>query len=80
MPPTPLITASEAIKAFSKVGFNSEHTRGSHHIMRNSNNRLKLSIPLHGSKPLGKGMLLSLIRDARLTKKEFIDLLSKKKR
>ena len=80
MPKTPLITATEAIKAFTKAGFNSEHTRGSHHIMRNPNNKLKLSIPIHGSKTLGKGILLSLIQDAGLTKEEFIDLLSKKKK
>lgn len=76
----PLTTASEAIKAFTKAGFISKHTRGSHHTMRNPNNRYKLSVPIHGSKPLGKGLLLSLIQDAGLTKEEFIDLLSSKKK
>ena len=77
MPKLPLVTASEAIKAFSKAGFVSIHTRGSHHLMRQPQSKRKLSIPLHQSKPLGKGLLLSLISDAGLTKEEFIRLLKK---
>ena len=77
MPKLPLVTAAEAIKAFSKAGFISVHTRGSHHLMRHPENKRKLSIPIHQSKPLGKGLLLSLISDAGLTKEEFIKLLKK---
>lgn len=71
----PPLRAKEAIKAFGKIGFLHEHTRGSHYILRRPTDKRKLVVPLHGPKTLGKGLLLSLIRDANLTKEEFIQLL-----
>ena len=46
--------------------------------MRRPTDKRKLVIPLHGTKPLGKGLLLSLLDDADLTKEEFLKLLRKK--
>lgn len=75
MPKLPQVKSKEAIKVFEKVGFTQEHTRGSHYIMRRPMDKRKLSIPIHGSKPLGRGLLLSLLKDADIARDEFINLL-----
>ena len=78
MPKLPQVKAKEAIKVFEKVGFVHSQTRGSHYIMRRESGKEKVVVPLHGTKPLGKGLLISLIYDAGLTKDEFLKLLKKK--
>ena len=78
MPKLPQVKAKEAIKVFDKIGFVHRRTRGSHYIMRRESDKGKVVVPLHGTKPLGKGLLLSLLTDANLTKEEFLKLLKKK--
>jgi len=78
MPKLPQVKAKETIKVFEKIGFVHNRTRGSHYIMRRESDKGKVVVPLHGTKPLGKGLLLSLLTDANLTKKEFLKLLKKK--
>jgi len=78
MPKLPQVKDKEAIKVFEKIGFVHERIRGSHYIMRRLSGKEKIVVPLHGTKPLGKGLLISLIYDASLTKDEFLKLLKKK--
>lgn len=75
MPRVPRITGDAAVKAFSKVGFVLDHIEGSHHILRKSGERHRLSIPVHGSEIVGLGLLKSQIRKAGLTVEEFRNLL-----
>jgi predicted RNA binding protein YcfA (HicA-like mRNA interferase family) len=65
-------SGQEAVTAFSKVGYQIDHQTGSHIILRHPNRR-RLTVPDH--RVLAKGTLRSLIREAGLTKDEFIDLL-----
>ena len=60
------------MKAFSKIGYQIDHQTGSHIILRHPNRR-RLTVPNH--QVLAKGTLCSLIREAGLTKDEFIDLM-----
>ena len=78
MPKLPQVKAKETIKVFEKIGFAHSQTRGSHYIMRRKVDKGKVVVPLHGTRPLGKGLLLSLLNDANLTKEEFLKLLKKK--
>ena len=75
MPEIPRITASEAIKAFEQAGFRVVRKRGSHRILKKDGHRFRLSIPDHGSKTIGLGLLDSQIEAAGLTREEFIALL-----
>lgn len=75
MPEPPRTTGSEAIAAFEKVGFVVVRKRGSHRMMKKPGHRYTLSIPDHGRKPLGTGLLYSLIEAAGLTREEFTGLL-----
>ena len=68
----PVVSGDEFVKAMLKIGYVWDHTEGSHMILLHPSGR-RLSVPRH--KELGRGLLRSLIRDARLTREEFIKLL-----
>jgi len=72
LPRLPVISGDEFVKAVRKIGFVWDHTEGSHMILLNPNKR-RLSVPRY--KELGPGLLTNLIRDAGLTREEFINLL-----
>jgi predicted RNA binding protein YcfA (HicA-like mRNA interferase family) len=70
----PVISGSEAITAFRKVGYELDEQHGSHIILRRSDPpHRRLSVPNH--KELAKGTLRALIREAGLTVEEFARLL-----
>jgi predicted RNA binding protein YcfA (HicA-like mRNA interferase family) len=68
----PVCSGQEAVKAFSRVGYQVDHQTGSHMILRHANRR-RLTIPNH--RELAKGTLRSLIREAGLSKDQFVLLL-----
>jgi len=65
----PVVGYREIFKALRKKGFYSTRQTGSHII----DNGLWTSIPR--KKELGKGLILQIISDCGLTKKEFLELL-----
>jgi len=70
----PVLSGSEAIKAFRKAGYELDEQHGSHIILRRTDPpHRRLSVPNH--KELGKGTLRALIREAGLTVEEFAALL-----
>jgi len=71
-PQLPVISGREAGKAFEKIGFTLARQRGSHIIFYHPDGR-HLSIPNH--QELDRGLLRALIRGARLTVEELINLL-----
>lgn len=68
----PVISGDDFVKAMRKIGYVWEHTEGSHMILLHQS-KGRLSVPRH--KELGRGLLRALIRDAGLTRDEFITLL-----
>jgi len=62
MPPLPVISGKEAMKAFTKAGWIYKRKHGSHMIIIKPGIRANLSIPDH--KTLDRGTLRSLIRKA----------------
>ena len=69
----PVVSGSEAVKAFLKVGFEFDIQHGSHIILRRADPpHRRLSVPNH--KELAKGTLRTLIREAGLTVEEFASL------
>jgi predicted RNA binding protein YcfA (HicA-like mRNA interferase family) len=71
----PSISGKTAIAAFGKMGFKYDRTAGSHHILKKKDFAFVLSVPVHGDKPLKRGTLRSLIRDAEISIDEFVKLL-----
>ncbi|MBN2020256.1 MAG: type II toxin-antitoxin system HicA family toxin [Sedimentisphaerales bacterium] len=75
MPKLPVISGTQAIKSFEKIGYEVVRQRGSHVRMhhKSDNTKQPLTIPRH--KTLGKGLLRKLLRDSQLTIEEFLKLL-----
>ena len=71
----PVIRGDVAVKAFIRAGFQLDHVRGSHHILKKSGHRYHLSVPVHKGQTLGRGLLRKLIRDAGMTEEEFLKFL-----
>ena len=70
----PVISGSDAVKAFRKAGYEFDRQRGSHIILRRSEPPYRrLSVPGHSE--LAKGTLRALLREAGLTVDEFAKLL-----
>ena len=70
----PVVSGSDAIRAFRKAGYEFDVQHGSHIILRHADPpHRRLSVPSH--KELAKGTLRTLIREAGLTVDEFIALL-----
>jgi predicted RNA binding protein YcfA (HicA-like mRNA interferase family) len=68
----PVCSGQDAIRAFQKLGYQVDHQSGSHVILRHPQMR-RLTVSNH--RELAKGTLRALIREAGLTKEEFVNLL-----
>lgn len=78
MPKIPPIRAERLIKILKHQGFVLNRIKGSHHILVHIEKQIRLSIPVHHGTTLGKGITLSIIKDAGLSSEEFLSLLRKK--
>lgn len=65
----PVINAKALIKILEEKGFNFSRQSGSHAIYVNQNG-IKVTVPVHGKKDIGKGLLKQIMRDAGLTKED----------
>ena len=75
MPPLPVVSAGDVIRALERIGYRVVRQRGSHLRLRDTldQNHRPVTVPNH--KVLKPGLLRSLIRDANLTVEEFVSLL-----
>ncbi len=71
----PVLSGKEVIKVLSKIGFQIIRQRGSHVILVRYLNRKKKAVVVPMHKEIDKGTLLEIIRQAGLTKEEFLGLL-----
>lgn len=74
MPNIPVIKGQKLIKILTKYGFVLNRINGSHHILIHPQKHITLSVPVHKGKTLGKGITLSIIKDAEMTVEEFLKL------
>jgi predicted RNA binding protein YcfA (HicA-like mRNA interferase family) len=72
----PAVSGKEAVRVQQKLGFRLDRVEGSHHMMVKENHPSIVVVPIHGSKPLPKGTLASIIRIARVSKKQFFAVLA----
>jgi predicted RNA binding protein YcfA (HicA-like mRNA interferase family) len=70
------VEAEIVIKALAKIGFQPVRQRGSHLIMKHPDGRSTV-IPVHPGEELGRGMLIEIMNDVGLSKKEFLELLER---
>jgi len=74
MPKLPALTGNTIISALGNVGFQVIRQKGSHVRMIHEDGRV-VTIPVHAGKTIGRGLLRKILRDAELTREEFIALL-----
>ncbi len=67
----PVISGDRFVRLMSQIGFAWDHTQGSHMILLHPDGR-RLSVPRH--QELGRGLLRAIIKDAGLTREEFMNL------
>ncbi len=59
------------LKIVKKLGYGLIHVKISHYIFKNAEGK-RIAIPVHKGKPIGKGLLLKIIKeDLQLTREEF---------
>ncbi len=72
-PKQPVLNAKQLVKALEKKGFVFSRQSGSHAIYINSAGT-RVTVPIHGKKDLGKGILKQILTDANITFDELKDL------
>lgn len=74
MPKLPVLSGTDIVKAVSRIGYALDHQTGSHMILRHKDPpHRRLTVPQH--KEVAKGTLRAIIREAGLTREEFMKLL-----
>jgi len=60
------MTAKELIRILVRHGFVCTRTRGSHQHFFHERLRIRVTIPVHHGKIIGPGLLLSILKQARI--------------
>jgi len=58
----PAVTGRQVIRALEREGWRVKRIKGSHHFMTHSDLRDAVPVPVHGSKTLGAGLLLNILK------------------
>ena len=64
------INGRDLAKAVTRRGWRLARVKGSHHVFVKEDRRERIVIPMHGSRPLKRGLLHSLMKIAELTEDE----------
>jgi predicted RNA binding protein YcfA (HicA-like mRNA interferase family) len=78
MPKLPVLSPKKLIKILEKLGFQLDHTTGSHFIFYNPKTKKRAVVPYH-FKDLPKGTLMSILRESGITREELEKILEKGK-
>jgi predicted RNA binding protein YcfA (HicA-like mRNA interferase family) len=70
----PRITADEVIRVLERAGFKLSRQSGSHRIYKNLASK-RVTVPYHKGRVLHPKVLSSILKDAQLSKEDFIKIL-----
>ncbi len=70
------LPARKVLKILNNLGFKIIRQRGSHVILKHSDGRITV-VPIHSKEEIGPGLLLKIIKDAKLSKEEFLESVEK---
>jgi len=68
------VSARKVIKVLFRLGFKIVRRRGSHVVLKHEDGRVTV-VPVHAGEKIGRGLLLKIIKDAKLSKEQFLKLL-----
>ncbi len=65
------VSGKDLAKVLERKGWRLLRIQGSHHIYGKEDSEVRLSIPIHGNKPLKIGLAKHLMKMAELEEKDF---------
>ncbi len=72
MPNLPVVSARKLIKLLKKKGYKHHRSSGSHQIFVHHIKKITISIPIHKGRDLGRGITLSILKDAQISPEELL--------
>lgn len=64
------ISGKDLCKLLEKLGFQAIHAKGSHIRFKHFDGR-RTVVPVHGNEDIGKGLLLAILRQIKVSKEEY---------
>ena len=80
MPKLAIISGKKMIKLLKWRGFEVVRIRGSHHFLKNEENGLVTTVPVHNNEDLGTSMIKDILSDVDMGRKEYEKLRKKRKK
>ena len=77
MPRIPVVTSKKLIQILKELGFQLDRTTGSHFIFYHPETKKRAVVPYH-TKDLPKGTIISILKEARISKQELRQIRKKK--
>jgi predicted RNA binding protein YcfA (HicA-like mRNA interferase family) len=74
MPKLPVLSPEKLARVLEKKGFVLDRIRGSHHAYCHPDLDVTITIPFH-KKEVGKGLLIEIMKQAKITREELLDIL-----
>ena len=68
------LSPRKVMKVLGVLGFERVRQRGSHVVLKHPDGRMTV-VPVYSGEDIGVGLLLKIIKDARVSKEEFLKLL-----
>lgn len=68
------IPVKKVVKALENIGFEQIRQKGSHLFLRHPDGRTTI-VPMHPTEKIGRGMINKIIKDAKITREEWIELI-----
>ena len=70
----PRVRGRDVLAALQRAGFVVVRIKGSHHFLRHGDGRVTV-VPLHAGETIGPGLFGKILRDAEMTRDEFVEWL-----
>jgi predicted RNA binding protein YcfA (HicA-like mRNA interferase family) len=70
----PQVTARELVRFLKSQGFVEDRQAGSHLTLWNAERNLSVTLPIHTGCDLGRGLAVSILKDAGFTVDEYLRL------
>ena len=64
------ISGKAFARLLEKKGWELKHVKGSHHVYMKEGNPARISVPIHGNKPLKIGLMKHLLKIAGIAENE----------
>jgi predicted RNA binding protein YcfA (HicA-like mRNA interferase family) len=71
----PSLTARRVVRALKRAGFVEDRQKGSHLILIQPETNVRTVVPVHPGRTIKEPLLRAIIRDAKVSLEDFIELL-----